>query len=301
MKLKVFLNCIIRSYVIKIKLFIMNWSQLDTFEKSENLIEFLNNSISELKFLNSKYLLGKYKCLKKNIDLLNLNKGQDCFVLGNAPSLDQNDISKLRNYKTFMVNRAVDHPKYDLVNPNYHVIIDPKLVDGTWSLSLIDKIIEKSPNTKLFLNADWYENKKILSYKNKIEIYWLKHKTINLFNYKKKTIDLTTIYPSYMVVEQCITIALFMGFKNIYCFGYEGDGIKNLLNNENMHFDGKDLDYLNSSPYDISRAMSANARFIRTIYLFKELCENHNANLFNLTPRGILKMINSKKFSSVVK
>ena len=58
-----------------------------------------------------------------------------------------------------MVNRSFDHPDYETIQPNYHIIVDSKLASGVWPLDYID-IISKNPNVKLILNANWYHLEK---------------------------------------------------------------------------------------------------------------------------------------------
>ena len=42
-----------------------------------------------------------------------------------------------------MVNRSFDHPDYETIQPNYHIIVDSKLASGVWPLDYIDIIFKK--------------------------------------------------------------------------------------------------------------------------------------------------------------
>lgn len=94
----------------------------------------------------------------------------------------------------------------------------------------------KNPNVTLLLKAEWFHLEVFSRFKKKVPIYWLYTRALSPLYVPKSQIDLTKRSPSYFVVEQAITAAMYMGVKQIYMLGYEGNGIAHLLTNNDTHF-----------------------------------------------------------------
>ena len=166
-----------------------------------------------------KKILGKYSFLKKNVLLKNAHINKRIFLLGNGPSLNAFDIKKMKDEIVIMVNRSFDHPSYEIIKPKYHIIIDSKLADGTWPLEYLDIIYKKNPNVNLLLNAKWYHLEKFSKYRNKDNIFWIKHNSISLI-FNNFNSDLSTIYSSGIsVTEQGLNLGVYLGCKKIYILG----------------------------------------------------------------------------------
>lgn len=243
--------------------------------------------------------LGRYKFLEVNTELKGRHDGQRCFIVGNGPSLASHDLSRLSAETVFMVNRAFLFPSYSVIQPKYHVIVDPKLATGQWPVDYLDQIIEANPKVTFLLNADWFYLPKFSRFKDRVPIYWLKTKRLSPRFIPGDKIDLTKMTYSYFVVEQCITASIYMGFSPIYLLGYEGDGIAHLLLDDDSHFHGRDPDYANATPFDLSRAMYFNSRFIRVLYILAAYAAKHEVDLCNLTPRGVITMMRRDEFENV--
>lgn len=80
------------------------------------------------------YLEWQLTYAKRLRKFKDLHKGQDCFIIGNGPSLNKMDLSPLKNYHTFGLNKIyLIFEKYDLdlsylVSVNEHVIEQSKAV-----------------------------------------------------------------------------------------------------------------------------------------------------------------------------
>lgn len=58
----------------------------------------------------------------------NIHKGQDCFIIGNGPSLNKMDLTLLKDYYTFGLNKIfLLFDKIDL-NLSYHVAVNPYVI-----------------------------------------------------------------------------------------------------------------------------------------------------------------------------
>ena len=131
----------------------------------------------------------------------------------------------LKNEIVFMVNRAFLDPRYQIIKPQYHVIVDNKLASGIWPITFLDQIAEMNPNVTFLLNSRWYRLPAFQVYKEKYKIFWLEQSLeFTQFAINQK-LDLSTITYSKYVVEQAITSAIYMGLTNIYFLGVEGNGL----------------------------------------------------------------------------
>ena len=68
----------------------------------------------------------------KNVELKDRHLGERCFVVGNGPSINSQNLRLLKDEMTFFVNRAFLLPDYEYIKPTYHIFIDPKLKTGEW-------------------------------------------------------------------------------------------------------------------------------------------------------------------------
>lgn len=85
--------------------------------------------------------------LMNNEELKNKHKGRRLFVVGNGPSINEQDLRPLKAEITFFVNRGFLHPHYETIQPTYHIIIDPELATGEWPLTFLDEAVEKQMYT----------------------------------------------------------------------------------------------------------------------------------------------------------
>jgi hypothetical protein len=225
--------------------------------------------------------------LADNLVLKNKYPSGKCFVVGNAPSVNRQDLTLLKNELTFFVNRAFLHPDYEFIKPTYHLFLDGKLQAGTWPLKFLDEIVEKNPDVTFLLNADWYHDAQFQPYK-KFNIHWIDTKLI-LTRFYTKEIDLSNVcVGGGGVVESGILAAAYMGIKDIYFLGVDGDGLIHNLMGNNSHFYG-------SNPEDMSLDMLAVAKdlyfmsmSIRKWVYIADYCKKRDINLVNLTAGGIL-------------
>ncbi|MCB0519233.1 MAG: 6-hydroxymethylpterin diphosphokinase MptE-like protein [Saprospiraceae bacterium] len=77
----------------------------------------------------SLYLQWKRKYAPRLKQFKDIHKGQDCFILGNGPSLNKMDLSPLRDYHTFGQNKIfLIFEKVDL-NLSYLVSVNPLVIE----------------------------------------------------------------------------------------------------------------------------------------------------------------------------
>jgi len=163
--------------------------------------------------------------LKENKVFFKKYIGEDVYVIGNGPSLNNFDLKKIAGKKIISMNHFELHPMKDSFEIVAHCIGEP-----------IDSYSWENPTNMLSnINADsfWFNFNTSKFFEsnpiNKKIYYYLQGTAFPFFDVKK--IDLTKIcLPYESTAQMSIAIAIYMGFKNIYLLGFDHDflAIKNI-------------------------------------------------------------------------
>ena len=269
-----------------------------------NLIFLFDNIVIEMiiSFKNIKFFFlylfsDTFKFLKNNAKLKDLLINKKVFILGNGPSINKYDLTKLNNQNVIMVNRSFKHKDYEIIKPNFHFFVDNKMSNGIWPLTYVDEVFLKNPTCKIFLNADWYHLSNFKNLRNNKQIYWIKFTLISLINDNFKS-DFTKIVTAGSSVVDCaITLSIHLGSTDINILGVEGNGIAHLMCNQDSHFNGKDVDYDDHNSLLFANDMISNARAIRQWHQTAKFLKKRKINIYNLTNEGILDAYKYKNFN----
>jgi len=169
----------------------------------------LSRSIYTLNYFNIKNIIGR------NIELKNKHKGQRCFIIGTGPSLNEMDLTYLKNEVTFGVNFLFKSEQFKVLNPTYYAITDEFFHNQ--GKEYLEGIFNNTKNSIMICN---YKGKRVVNsckIKPK-EVYYIYQK---LFPHKKLTcVDAHKNMTIGMnVVTGCIQMAIYMGFSEIYLIG----------------------------------------------------------------------------------
>lgn len=270
-----------------------------------------------LKKIKEKRTSLKYlPILKKNIDLKDSQKGKRCFIIGNGPSIKDQDLLKLNGEQTFVVNTFWNHPQFKEINPKYYIITDtdvfPKEKSNYWSEELLSKkhIIEESREIKMLLNVlgkETIEKNNIYPQNKKYYImldgYFKEDGRFNI------QID-KTIPQTKNVVITCLIAAAYMGFEEIYLLGCEHDFLAhpNLYSWKHFYEEGKinihdkkDQEYFKlakpsyEAQIDQVKTLFRNYRLLKT----KLSIENPKIRIFNATPNSFLDVFPMINFEEI--
>lgn len=175
--------------------------------------------------------------LKKNKKYKNLHHGERCFILGNGPSIKKEDLSALEYEIVFSVNQFSRHHDAEKVKPNYHFWADPRFfnidAENPGDMELIQVMADISrcnPDVECFFPYDRLDFIKTYGLDKRLNIN-LFHSTFMLDESMNKELDYCKFTPGFnTVVEWCITLAVYMGFSEIYLLGCDNTGIINVVN-----------------------------------------------------------------------
>jgi hypothetical protein len=161
--------------------------------------------------------------LKRNSKFKNTHEGKRCFIIGNGPSLNTQDIKPLKEEVTIVVNSFFRHPDAKIVHPKYWILADP-LIWQKPEIHLSSKLkffLEKEIDVKLFVPKNGYD---CFSKSNNplLDLYYYQYddnKTIDV------PIDFSTTIPPLLqnVVIVSLMLAFYLGCNPIYLIGCDHD------------------------------------------------------------------------------
>ena len=177
------------------------------------------------------YLKWYFFYSKKLQKFRNVHKGEGCFIIGNGPSINQMDLSLLRNCHTFGLNKIfLLFDRIDL-NLRYHVAVNPYVIRQ--SAQQIEAL--SCPSFLSYRMA----RKEVRPSKH---IYYLMTTGEFAFNEDLEKI----IHEGCTVTYVAMQIAYYMGFSNIFLIGVDHNFRYSGQPNEKQVMQGKDLNHFDS-------------------------------------------------------
>ena len=244
--------------------------------------------------------------LKRNRKLKNIHKGSRCFVLGNGPSLSEVDLSKLSDEITFTVNDLYYKEDFEKIHTDYHVFSDPYYFGELGDI--INILTSKTKLKGIFLEGSGYQNKSSKGLEDDYPIYYFTN-GIEIEDVEFMNMDLCKLLPYYCtVVQSAISIAVYMGFKEIYLLGCDCTGILNFIERSEK----KDItNYAYKLPdkekeKQESIVISCEHMFFEWHHIFKSYrllnsyFKQKDIKLINLTEGGILDCIEKGNLKDVI-
>lgn len=273
-------------------------------------------NIYKNKVLFNKLDQRKKALLLENKKYKGLNEGKRCFVIGNGPSANKVDFSKLEKELVITVNQIFYHQDFNKLKSNFHFIADPAFLKlnrlNAVQADIINKMNRLSENhTTLFMPLDGESKARHYRWKNEININYFMSELFFYDDYKE-SIDFTKYIPSFQsVVQWGIAFAVYMGCKEIYLLGCDATNIVTDLSL-----------FLNTdAPLDYAYTLSKEAEnlgrkqrrergleyslfgYWRIVHLFAQLyqyCEKSKVRLYNCSEESILDSIPKKKIEKVL-
>ncbi len=162
--------------------------------------------------------------LRDNIKYKDKYKGRRCFVLGNGPSVNKIDFTKLSDEIVITVNDMVCHKNFTKLRSGFHILADPAYMKlrkrNIGEAQIIEKVkcLSECDTTLLFPVYGLAMTKKYGWYK-KIDISYFCSNLYFYDDYKEK-IDFTKFIPAFQgVIHWGIAFAVYMGCSTIYLLG----------------------------------------------------------------------------------
>lgn len=247
------------------------------------------------------------KFVTRNKSLKNKYEGERCFIFGNGPSINKLNFSLFSNEYTFTVNQLSKHPDFYKLNTNFHVWQDERFflyenIKSLEFLSVLENVQTENNKPLLFYRGTLRKLLESNNINKELKKYYFlpikprKYYFYKLIDYSKPVQD----YPT--VVQTCITLAVFMGFKEIYLLGCDCTGIISIVNSRLQAAESSLYSY-NINEFEKKRLekMTTFSTFrdemasqVEIIDLYGKLlkyCKKHKVKLFNATKGGLLESL----------
>ncbi len=296
------------------------WNFLKKIYKFERSIEDVCFDMYK-KWQSRKKLSGNNTYLKDNSSFKNKFEGKRCFIIGNGPSLNDMDLSLLKDEYTFTVNQLPKNEQFESINTSFHL----------WSDSRFFKLDEKDEGDMALLETmkkvNSTDNKPIVFYeiaaKDMVEKFEL-NKELDIHYFaalqftkkrylKKDNIDFTKVVCNWpTVVQIAITMAIYMGFSEIYLLGLDCTGFINIAESKLKDYshgikyafqmtdsEKKRMEKSNSM-YSMKQELLCQAELFDDYDLISAYAKRKGIKIFNATRGGLLESFKRANYESVV-
>lgn len=274
-------------------------------------------------FFKSESYIKKNEILKalleRNCSFKSTNCGKRCFILGNGPSLKTEDLKQLESEVVFSVNQIARHPDFEYIKPTYHFWADPHFFEIDENKAEDLELLEMMKGVKTKENSpicffpveqkgfvDKFELEKILEI-----AYYYSSLPFELF--RNKDIDYTKQVPRFgTVVQWCITMAIYMGFSEIYLLGCDNTGLVTTIKSAMKSNDENDYAY-EVTENEKKRMESLLGKqslevyvraYLSTLIDYKSLfeyCKKRNIKLINCSSTTVIDSIPRDSLTNVLR
>lgn len=161
------------------------------------------NIVNSFSKINIPLTKNNYKILK----FKNKYKGERCFIIGNGPSLNPEDLERLKDEFTFASNKIYKIFNKTTWRPTFYMVVDPiVLEENVEDINLVEAKTKFTLKVyKHLFNADIYFNNNL---------------------YKKNHGSFSTninesLYSSGTVSYHLLQVAYYLGFSEVYLLGHD--------------------------------------------------------------------------------
>lgn len=234
--------------------------------------------------------------------LKGIHKGERCFIIGNGPSLNELDLTKLKDEYTFGVNAIfLNHEKMKF-HPSYYVVEDNLVAEDRK-----DEInTYKGPKIKFFGNFARYC---LRPDDNTIFLNLIRNYADENFKPYFSDNILRKVGVGGSVTYVCLQIAYYMGFDEVYMIGFDHNYTipkSAVISNENKHsFDitstEDDINHFNKEYFGKGyRWHNPNVeRMEKGFEKARDMFDKDDRKVFNATKGGHLNVLERVEYNSL--
>uniref|UniRef100_B8HNB5 6-hydroxymethylpterin diphosphokinase MptE-like domain-containing protein n=1 Tax=Cyanothece sp. (strain PCC 7425 / ATCC 29141) TaxID=395961 RepID=B8HNB5_CYAP4 len=240
---------------------------------------------------------------RNNAQFRDIHKGERCFILATGPSINQQDLSVLKNELCIAVSHFFLHQDIKVINPKYHVLAPyhPPFNFETIKTVFEGFIKNYSDEMIYFFGHSPYEYS-VFNFLKQSSFYRLKNthfinyidgKVLDEDNYTDDEVwDISRApFKIRTVIYSAIQLALYMGCREIYLIGCDHDYLNDTSRVTNHHFykeeDGvSDAQHLSS--FTTERWFEEYYLRWKHYRLMREYARLKNCKIINATHGGML-------------
>jgi len=243
--------------------------------------------------------------LERNEELEGKEKGRPCFVIGNGPSLQKQNLGHLAKQVTFAMSGFWKHPVVQEWQPKYYCFADPLFFDGTDAMGRFFVELRRSIHTTTFLlplaGRDAVIKQELIG---NAQAYYISFQGA-LERCSTRGVELRRSVPGVLSVAQfAILSAIYMGCTPIYLIGLDHDWLAQ--RGADRHFyAGKTVDGhskahgdLDRTPYkvDLANVLKLWQGYER----LQVMAETHGSVILNATDGGFLDVFPRVTYEQVI-
>ena len=255
-------------------------------------------------------LLFTHHDLKKNIVMKDKYNNKRIFILGSGSSILLYDLKVLK--REFVMTQNSFHMHEDIcdIEPNIHCVVpyyQSEKEYSTW-IEYIGDMKEKMPSTSFI----WGLNTKALIDNHHPELinqsYYIRTK-YNSLTLKKAKVNISkTIMNIPTVLTQCLTVAIYLGFREIYLLGFDLDQICHTNDRTFGRFYG--MSKITDTKFEEDAEKNSDDETTdgwynwwlmnKQFFLIKLFADQNNINIINGTQGGILSYFKREPIENII-
>jgi hypothetical protein len=218
----------------------------------------------------------------------NIHEGEDCFIIGNGPSLNKMDLTLLNDYYTFGLNKIFLIFDRQPLKLSYHVAVNSLVIKQS-------KEVFKKLNCVSFLAMVPKWQYKIASDTS----YSLGDIVGNSLFYKDLTMG---VNKGYTVTYVAMQIAYFMGFKRVFLIGVDHNFVQQGNPNEKQVMGSSDPNHFDPNYFKGQEWHLADLEHSEIFYtIAKYMFERDGRQIFDATLDGKLSIYEKIPFEEALK
>ena len=257
----------------------------------------------EYRIARNKTLRNYGHLLARNEQFRNCHKGQRCFIIGNGPSLNSQDLAPLANEITFVTNYFHLHPIVSKEwQPKYYCFSDPACFDGGQPLSAYNHIVSVITSGSFFVPHQAYEFLTSNEALPANRTYYVAT-CEDISSGHSRLPDLTKTTPgAQTVVQLAVIIAMYMGCSPIYLLGLDHDWLAHGGNHINFYSDEgvEEQPDGNLPGWSYHGMMDAVMTMWKIYEHQKALADSNGIKIVNCTRGGFLDVFPRARYEDVV-
>lgn len=243
--------------------------------------------------------------LPRNERLKDRHRGRRCFIIGNGPSLQSQDLSPLAGDVTIVMNGFLQHPAMAQLQPTYYCLADPCFFDGSESsCEFLEQLVRTAPGSHFVVPY--------VGARQMIDALGASPEQISFVTFAgilassgMPGLDFTRPIPSITTcAELAMLLALYAGCSPIYLVGFDHDWLAHrglythfypqptLKNHAVAHGD------LGRFPYGV--VIESTLKVWRGYQVIRAFADGRGQQIINCTAGGFLDVFDRQPYEQVV-
>ena len=222
--------------------------------------------------------------LARNAKFENMYAGRRCFVIGNGPSLNKQDLAPLSNEITIVMNWFNKHPIIEQWKPTFYCMAEPR---NNLDCSKLPDFLEKLDAQAYFYRIEYKQIFDEHRYVDSEKVYYAKMRPIPVHECPpaRHSIDLTQTIPGCRTTaHMALILAVYLGCSPIYLIGLDHDWLASYP--VMSHFDGGGTGDLSKRSY--KSMVRGTLRTWETYEWIETMADRQGVVIYNATAGGLL-------------